>query len=71
MSLNDVPNADLSLTYENGDLTFINADRFDVSNEYYLVVPVTIEHKWGKAETAVVISVLPVVDRHLNFKMAI
>ena len=70
MSLNDVPNADLSLTYENGDLTFINADRFDVSNEYYLVVPVTIEHKWGKAETVVVISVLPVVDRHLNFKMA-
>ena len=70
MSLNDVPNADLSLTYENGELTFINADRFDVTNEYYLVVPVTIEHKWGKAETAVVISVLPVVDRHLNFKMA-
>ena len=59
MPLSAVTNADLSLKLEGKDLIYVNTGGLPTEKEYYLVVPVTVEHKWGKAETAVVIPVKP------------
>ena len=59
MLLSDVTNADLAVKVEGDYLIYENAGGLPTEKEYYLVVPVTVEHKWGKAETAVVIPVEP------------
>ena len=57
--LSDVTNADLAVKIEGDNLIYVNEGGLPTEKEYYLVVPVTVEHKWGKAETAVVIPVKP------------
>lgn len=59
MLLSDVTNANLAVKVEGDNLIYVNEGGLPTEKEYYLVVPVTVEHKWGKAETAVVIPVKP------------
>lgn len=59
MLLSEVPNADLAVKVEGDNLIYVNEGGLNTEKEYYLVVPVTVAHKWGKAETAVVIPVQP------------
>lgn len=59
MLLSDVTNADLALKVVGDDLIYETEGGLPTKQEYYLVVPVTVKHKWGKAETAVVIPVKP------------
>ena len=59
MLLSDVTNANLAVKVEGDNLIYVTEGGLPTEKEYYLVVPVTVEHKWGKAETAVVIPVKP------------
>ena len=64
MLLSEVPNALKSLKLEGDNLIYMDEGGFITEKEYYLVVPVTVAHKWGKAETAVVIPVKPGVIKN-------
>ena len=59
MLLSDVTNANLAVKVNGDELIYVNEGGLPTEKEYCLVVPVTVEHKWGKAETAVVIPVKP------------
>ncbi|MBR5787120.1 MAG: hypothetical protein IKY35_00320 [Muribaculaceae bacterium] len=64
MLLSDVTNANLAVKVDGDNLIYVNEGGLPTEKEYYLVVPVTVEHKWGKAETAVVIPVKPGVVKN-------
>ncbi|MBQ5723202.1 MAG: Ig domain-containing protein, partial [Muribaculaceae bacterium] len=67
--LSDMPSITISINYADGTLTYTNFGGLPVEKEFYLVVPVSVEYRWGKAETVVVIPVKPgtIIDSKADY----
>ena len=63
MALSDVPNTKIAVTYDQatGELIYNNFGGVAVANKFYLVVPVSITHKWAPEPIKTMV-VIPVVD---------
>ena len=73
MSLSDVPNIDSAVTYDDvtGELVYNTYGGIPVEQTFYLVVPVSITHKWAPEpiKTMVVIPVKPgtIIDSKADY----
>lgn len=67
MALSDVPNTKIAVTYDQvtGELIYNNFGGVAVAKKFYLVVPVSITHKWAPEPIKTMV-VIPVVEGQIE-----
>ena len=70
MALSDVPNINIAVTYDDvtGELVYNNHGGVPVEQTFYLVVPVSITHKWAPEPIKTMV-VIPVIEGTIKNKV--